>query len=354
MLVQDPKNQFKVTDLIKALPIEAEKQNLMEALNVFSEDLRATRNLTIKRDVVSGVAVPRINYEGRRVNITPDQQISLSIEIPRVGIEDSIKAADLQDYLDTSVDAAQARLQALAPLRAKKMTKLNDALRNTLEVDRLRTLVTGAAYDPNGVLRRSYGTFNIYNELGINRPEQELELGAADNPTDSVAELFSKVREATYQYGFGRIVVLCGKDLFAAVAGNSYVIDAKLAVGGNYALSQLVGRPTATGLDYRFRAVEFQDIVFIDASSASYIDGEGNYTAAIPAAEGVAFTVADGLYTTYYAPEQRFDTVNRTAAARMLRERMNDEQDLYQMFAESNFFNMLEVPEGVVTVKIKA
>src|SRR5690554_371590 len=134
MLVQDPKNQFKVTDLIKALPIEAEKQNLVEALGIFSEDLRATRNLTIKRDVINEVAVPRINYDGRRVNITPDQQISLAIEIPRVGIEDSIKAADLQDYLDTSVDAAQARLQALAPLRAKKMVKLNDALRNTLEV----------------------------------------------------------------------------------------------------------------------------------------------------------------------------------------------------------------------------
>lgn len=352
MIVQDKNNQWKVTDLIKELPVQAQKQNLMEAMGIFSEDLRSTRNITIKRDVFNGTAVPRINYDGRRVNIAPDSQISLQVEIPRVGIEDSIKAADLQDYMDVSVEAQQARLQALAPLRAKKMTKLNDALRHTLEIDRLRTLLTGAAYDPTGVLRRSYGTFNIYTELGITRVSKALDLGAADNPTDSVADLYTKVRDATYQYGGGRVVVLAGKTLFNKVAGNPYVVDAQLKVGGNYVLSQLIGRPTAAGLDYRFRSVEFQDVLFIDASSVSYLDELGAYTSAIGDTVGVAMAVADGLYTTYFAPEQRFDTVNRTAAARMLRERMNDEQDLYQMFAESNFFNMLEVPEGVLTVTI--
>lgn len=354
MIVQNPNNKWKCTDLIKALPVEAQKQNLMEALGIFGEDLRATRNLTIRRDVVNGTAVPRINYDGRRVNITPDSYISMNVEIPRVGIEDSIKAADLQDYMDISQDVAQARLQALAPIRAKKMTKLNDTLRHTLEVDRLRTLLTGSAYDPTGVLRRSYGTFNIYEELGITRQSQALSLGAADNPTDSINELYTKVRDATYQYGGGRVVVLAGKTLFNKVAGNPFVVDAKLQVGGNYVLSQLVGRPTAVGLDYRFRSVEFQDVLFIDASSVSYLDELGAYTSAIGDEVGVAMAVADGLYTTYFAPEQRFDTVNRTAAARMLRERMNDEQDLYQMFAESNFFNMLEVPEGVITVTIAA
>ena len=352
MFVQSKTNPWKVTDLSQAVSVEAEKQNLVEALGIFTDDQKQTRSVTIEREVVNGVVVPRINYEGRRVNVTPNEKIRTTIEIPRVGIEDSIKAADLQDYMRYGVDSSQMSLEALATVRARKMITLDTTLRNTLEVDRITTLMTGSPYDPTGVLRRSYGTFNIYEEIGVTR--QEVEVDFTGNPTESANELYTAVRSKVHNYsGAGRIVVLCGKTLFNKVFSNEYVLDVKMQLGNLGTMEQLLGRPQAAGLDYRYRSIAFGDMIWIDASAAMKIDEEGKFTPVIADDEGVAFPMGDELYTTYFAPEQRFDTVNQTAAKRVLRERMNDEQDLYQMFAESNFFNMLEVPEAVVTVKAK-
>ena len=349
MLVQNKKNAWKVTDLSKAVPVEPLKQNLVESLGVFAEDLRQTRTVTIERDVIKGVVVPKINYDGRRVNITPDATIQTTVSIPRVGIEDSVKVSDLQDYITYGGDVNQAVLDALATQVAKKTIKLDTTLRDTLEVDRISTLMTGSPFDPTGVLRRSYGTFNIYSELGITRGSVEVDF--TGNPTETVNNLYTTIRDKVHNYaGVGRIVVLCGKKMFAAIQGNEYVLDIKTRLGDGFTMSQLLGRPATDGLDYRFRSTAFGDVLWIDASAALKLDENGALVPVVADDQGVAFPMGDGLYTTYFAPEQRFDTVNRPAVPRMLRERMNDDQDLYNMIAESNFFNMLEVPEAVVTV----
>ncbi|MNC68893.1 hypothetical protein D3C75_1195350 [compost metagenome] len=94
-------------------------------------------------------------------------------------------------------------------------------------------------------------------------------------------------------------------------------------------------------------------ITFINAGAAGYEDASGTFVPFIP--EGDAYMMPVGvrnLLKTYYAPANRFGTINRRAQGSYMFEYLNEKDDIIEIMTEQNFLNGMLNPGAILRLSL--
>ena len=354
-LVLNRGNQNQWVDLTDIL-VDVPRQSLItDSLGIFEDNFSPVKTVEIRRTQgVSHLVVDR-NWDERNSNIVGGAKQSLQLAIPHFPLDDAITPNDIDATVQVNSIQEAMGLETVANVRLDKMTNLRAAHDLTKEAARMELIVDGTAYAPNGTLRTSYGkTVNFYTEFGITRTETEITTFAGvGDPRSQIEGIRKAVVSGTRgAIGVPRVVALCGSAYFDALASNAFVNDAvKYQQMPGLSRELLVGRPDNNpfGLNGLYRTLDLWGVTFVDAGEAGYTNLAGTFVPFIGAKEARFLPVGlRGAFKTYYAPCQKFSTINRAAQGSYWFEYANEKDSKIEIESEQNFLNALLFPASVV------
>lgn len=355
-LVLNRSNNNQWVDLTDVLT-EVPRQNLiMSSLGIFEPYYSPVKQIEIRRTLTQNHLVVDRNWDERNSNIAGRDRQSLQLAIPHFPLDDAITPNDIDATVQANSIQEAMGLESVANVRLDKMTSLVSAHDLTMEAARWQLVVDGEVYAPNGTLRTSYGkTVNFYTEYGVTRTETEVTtFSGVGDPRAQIEGIRKKVIEGARGFaGVPRVVALCGSDYFDALITNAFVTDAiKYQQMPGLSREILVGRPDNNpfGLNSLYRTVELWGVTFIDAGQAGYETTYGGaFTPFIGAKEARYMPInIRGAYKTYFAPAQKFGTINRAAQGSYWFEYANEKDQKIEIETEQNFLNALLAPASVV------
>lgn len=345
----------QVVDRTTELALIPNNIGVMPALNLFDDVYSSQKKIEIVRtSKLNHLAIDR-NWDERNSTIAGRSRDALLLKIPHFPLDDAITPNDIDGVVQVDSIAEAMELETVANVRADKMIDLRNAHGLTLEAARMQLITTGTVYAPSGTLRTNYGpTVNFYTEFNVTRTEIPFTFsGAADPRADiETARRNSVVGIKNGQAGQLRgFVALCSSTFFSALLTNAYVTDAVKYFQQAQSLSILTGRPdAAAGMDARYRSLTLWGVTFIDVGLGGYdAPGTGTFVPYIP--EGDAYLMPVGvrdMFKTYYAPANKFSTINRTAQGSYWFEYANEKDDEIEIMTEQNFLNALLYPQAIV------
>lgn len=354
-LVLNRKDNNTWVDLTDVL-VDVPRQSFITSnLGIFEDYFSTVKTVEIRKDDTPTHLVIDRNWDERNSNIAGRDRQALQLSIPHFPLDDAITPNDIDATVQVNSMQEAMGLESVANVRLDKMTMLRAAHDLTKEAARMQLIVDGTVYAPNGTLRTSYGpTVNFYTEFGITRTEEQITTFAGVGDPRAQIEKIRKavIAGARGAAGMGRVVAICGADYFDALITNAFVTDAiKYQQMPGLSREILVGRPdnNAFGLDMLYRTVTLWGVTFIDVSEAGYTDKSGTFVPFIAAKEARFFPVGmRGIFKTYYAPAQKFGTINRRAQGSYWFEYANEKDSKIEIESEQNFLNALLYPGSVV------
>lgn len=347
----NPTNSNRVVERTATLNKIPNQWSLTTDLGLFADKYVSQKTVKVDMTKYSDRILSHRNWDERNNTIGKDTRQSLLLEIPHTPLDDAIYPQDIDGVVQTTNEVDLLNLSSVAEVRMEKMERMRRAHALTMEASRMHLITTGEVLDPRGVTRQNYGALNFYTEFGITQKSVALNLDAADNPTEKIEEAYQYVQEAA---GNGSIynsqVALVSSEMFNAIKGNAYVQDGMKTIINPRSLGMIIDRPTGgKGLDQRYRTVEFGGITWIDAGRASYELPDGTRKRYIEADEGFLMPFGfEDLYHTYYAPANKFGSVNTKAQGSYWFEYFNDRKDIIEIMTEQNFLNVCLYPQAVV------
>ena len=351
----DPVNNGKVVEYTQALNLIPNQWSLTTDLGLFKDVYISQKTAKIDLNKFSDRILVHRNWDERNNTLGRDVKQTLLVEVPHTPADDAITPNDIDGVV--SQVGGGLNTASVEEVRAEKMERLRRAHSLTKEASRFHLITTGEVLDPRGVTRQSYGALNFYTEFGLTREEREIALGDTDNPSESIEDAFQFVQDAA---GNGSIyntqLAICSSEFFNKLKSNPYVVDGMKTIINPQSFGMVLGRPTGgMGLDQRYRTVEFGGITWVDAGRASYELPDGTRKRYVESGE--AFLMPYGfedLFHTYYAPANRFGTVNTKAQGSYWFEYANDKRDMIEIMTEQNFLNVMLYPQAVVKLTLKA
>lgn len=349
-LVLNRNDQNRWVDLTDIL-VETPQNNMITDILGFEDKYSTQKHIEIRRSKNKNIILSDRNWDERHNVTVGGARDALQLSIPHFPADDGITVNDVDGVVQVSSIQEAQGLESVGAVRLEKMTRLREAHALTKAVGRMQLITEGTAYAPYGTLRQSYGpTVNYYTEFGITRTEIPVDLATGTDPRSQVEEITKSVRNAARNGGgFTRIVALCSTSFFNALWMNAYVTDAVKYFQQRQSLAILTGRPeSALGLDAQYRSLELWGILWIDAGAAGYEDANGDFVEMIP--EGDAYVFPYGLrdlFKTYYAPAQKFSTINRTAQGSYWFEYANEKDEIIEIESEQNFLNATLYPGAI-------
>ena len=348
-IVLDRTNLGKVVDRTESLIVIPNTVGITNALGLFQDDYRTQKNIEIVRSTKRSHILEDRNWDERNQTISGREHDSLLLKIPHFPLDDAITPNDIDGIVQAGSLAEFAELETVASVRADKMIDMREAHSLTLEAARMQMIVTGTAYAPRGTV-----VTNFYTEFGVTRTEIDVDFSGAADPRATINTAKKAVRNGLRDGQAGTVrsfVVLCSDSFYMALQQNAFVTDAFKYVDQGQALSVLLGRGgnDVAGLDARFEQMSLFGCTFINAGAAGYENAAGTFVPFIP--EGDAYMLPVGvrdLFKTYYAPANRFGTVNRRAQGSYWYEYLNEKDDIIEIMTEQNFLNALLNPAAVV------
>jgi hypothetical protein len=348
-IVLDRTNLGKVVDRTESLIVIPNTVGITNALGLFQDDYRSQKNIEIVRSTKKSHILEDRNWDERNQTIAGRQHDSLLLKIPHFPLDDAITPNDIDGIVQAGSLAEFAELETVASVRADKMIDMREAHSLTLEAARMQMIVTGTAYAPRGTV-----VTNFYTEFGVTRTEIDVDFTGAADPRSTINTAKKAVRNGLRDGQAGTVrsfVVLCSDSFYMALQQNAFVTDAFKYVDQGQALAVLLGRGgnDVAGLDARFEQMSLFGCTFINAGAAGYENAAGTFVPFIP--EGDAYMLPVGvrdLFKTYYAPANRFGTVNRRAQGSYWYEYLNEKDDIIEIMTEQNFLNALLNPAAVV------
>jgi hypothetical protein len=336
------------TDVLAEVP----KANyLLNDLGVFTPEYSSQKTIEIRQKVGNAHVLEDRNWDERNQTIAGGEVRSLQLKIPHFPLDDAITPNDVDGQVAVESLAAAMQLESVANVRASKMENLRAAHDLTMEVGRWQLLVDGEVYSPKGTLRTSYGpTVNFYTEFGISRTESQITTFAGTADPRAQLEAIRKAVLAGVRgvAGTARVVALCGTDYFNALLANGFVTNTLMSLDVPLSRQLLLGNPEAFGPNGIYRTVNIFGITFIDAGEAGY-DRNGTFVPFIEAKEARFMPVGiRGAFKTYFAPANRFSSINRRAQGSYWYEYANEKDDLIEIMTEQNFLNAMLYPKSVV------
>lgn len=339
----------KVVDRTDSLLVVPNTVGITNALGLFTDAPSTQKNIEITRSTRRNSLLEDRNWDERNQTIAGREADSLLLKIPHFPADDAISPNDLDGIVQAGSLAETAELETVASVRADKMVDLREAHGLTLEAARMQLITEGTVYAPRGTVATNY-----YDEFDITREEVGVELAAAADPRTTVNDAKKAVRAGLSGGQAGTVrafVALCSDSFYNALIQNAYVTDALKYVDQGQALNILLGNGgnAVAGLDARFESVTLFGITWINAGAAGYEDNEGEFVPFVP--EGDAYLLPVGvrnMFKTYYAPANRFSSVNRRASMSYWFEYLNEKDDIIEIMTEQNFLNACLAPGAIV------
>lgn len=269
----------------------------------------------------------------------------VSVNVPHFPVDDAITPDDIQGRLDIR-ELVQDRtmLKTLNAVRADKMEILRESHSLTLEYARFKMIQDGTVYAPNETVQ-----YNVYDMLGQTRVSESAGLtSTTDNPLRGFSDLRALVQNGLHTgdvvTGF---VALCSRTFFNALVTNEFVYESYAAsslIQGNGIPNQRI--PTGFGLDPRYEVFHYGGISFICVDDV--LNGEPLVK------DGEAYLLALGTrsFKTFFAPADRLSLVNTVAKESYLWEFRSDKDDIIELASETNFINVMQRPQAVITLTV--
>lgn len=348
-IVLDRNNPGKVVDRTDSLIVIPNTVGITNALGLFTPTYSTQKSIEIVRTTRSNRLLEDRNWDERNQTRAGRQHDSLLLKIPHFPLDDAITPNDVDGIVQAGSLAEFAELESVASVRAEKMIDMREDHALTLEAARMQLITTGTAYAPRGTVVTNY-----YTEFGITREELGVDLAGASDPRAAFNDAKKLVRNGLRDGQAGTVrsfVVLCSDSFYMALQQNAFVTDAFKYVDQGQALNILLGRGGAdvSGLDARFEQMSLFGITFINAGAAGYENAAGVFVPFIP--EGDAYMMPVGvrdLFKTYYAPANRFGSINRAAQGSYWFEYLNEKDDIIEIMTEQNFLNALLNPAAII------
>lgn len=359
-LVLDPTNPNKVvnrTDILREIPNNV---GITNALGIFTDVYQSQKTVEITRTVGRNHLLTDRNWDERNQTVVSGERSYLTLKIPHFPADDAIVPNDIDGVVQADSVNDAINLETVNSVRADKMITLREAHGLTLETARMQLITTGTVYAPNGTMRTSYGdTVNFYTEFGVTRTEIPVALSAAADPREAMSEILQSARQGVRNASGGvrRFVALCSTEFFNALWTNPFVTDAVKYFQQPQSQQILTGQPTGfAGLGAGFRSLELWGITWVDAGDAGYDDPEtGEFVPHVPAGDAYVVPVGvRGMFQTYYAPANRFSTVNRSAQGSYWFEYANQKDDIIEIMTEQNFLNAVLYPQAIIRLFLDA
>ena len=352
-LVINPNDRSKVVDRTDSLIQIPNTVGITNALGLFTPTYSTQKTVEVVRTKRGSTLLEDRNWDERNQTIAGRDRDSLLLKIPHFPADDAITPNDIDGVVSANSMAEAAELESVANVRADKMFDLREAHGLTLEAARMQLITGGTVYAPNGTVSTNY-----YTEFGITREEIVTSLATSTDPRADFADAKKAVRAGLTGGQAGTVrafVVLASDSYFQALLMNSYVTDAMKYVDNGQALSVLLGQGGAAvpGLDARFESVTLFGITWINAGAAGYENAAGTFVPFVP--EGDAYMLPVGvrdMFKTYFAPANRFGTINRRAQGSYWYEYMNEKDDIIEIMTEQNFLNALLNPGAIVRLSL--
>lgn len=348
-IVLDRNNPGKVVDRTESLIIVPNTVGITNALGLFTPDFRSQKNIEIVRNTKKSHILEDRNWDERNQTIAGRESDSLLLKIPHFPADDSITPNDIDGVVQGGSLAEFAELETVAAVRADKMIDLREAHSLTLEAARMQLIVNGTAYAPRGTVVTNY-----YTEFDVTRTEIDVDFAGAADPRAILNTAKKAVRNGLRDGQAGTVrsfVCLCSDSFYMALQQNAFVTDAFKYVDQSQGASILLGKGGAdvAGLDARFEQMTVFGITFINAGAGGYENAAGTFVPFIP--EGDAYMLPVGvrdLFKTYFAPANRFGSINRRAQGSYWFEYLNEKDDIIEIMTEQNFLNAMLNPAAVV------
>jgi hypothetical protein len=350
-LVINPNDRTKVVDRTDSLIQIPNTVGITNALGLFTPTFSSQKTVEITRTKRGSTLLEDRNWDERNQTIAGRQRDSLLLKIPHFPADDAITPNDIDGIVSANSMAEAAELESVAAVRADKMFDLREAHGLTLEAARMQLITAGTVYAPNGTVATNY-----YTEFGITREEIVTSLATSTDPRADFADAKKAVRAGLTGGQAGTVrafVVLASDSYFQALLMNPYITDAMKYEAGQQSLSVLLGQPQSLAGDARFEYVNVFGITFINAGAAGYENAAGTFVPFV--AEGDAYMLPVGvrdMFKTYFAPANRFGTINRRAQGSYWYEYMNEKDDIIEIMTEQNFLNALLNPGAIVRLSL--
>lgn len=348
-IVLDRSTPGKVVDRTDSLIVVPNTVGITNALGLFQDDYRSQKTIEVVRTTKRSHILEDRNWDERNQTIAGRQHDSLLLKIPHFPLDDAITPNDIDGIVQAGSLAEFAELETVASVRADKMIDLREAHSLTLEAARMQLITTGTAYAPRGTVVTNY-----YTEFGITRVEEGIDLAGASDPRAQFANAKKAVRNGLRDGQAGTVrsfVVLASDSFYMALQQNAFVTDAFKYVDQAQGARVLLGAggDAVPGLDARFESMTVFGITFINVGAAGYENAAGVFVPFVP--EGDAYMLPVGvrdLFKTYYAPANRFGSVNKRAQGSYWFEYLNEKDDIIEIMTEQNFLNAMLNPAAVI------
>ena len=358
-MVIDPNNINGLVDLTATINVIPNNWGLFNQLGIFDVERKSLKTIQVPRTEWDEGLIPDRNWDERNTASRGPTRSYLTASIPHFPLDDYITPNDIDGKVAFTEIYAGTQIETVAATRARKMLQIRMNHSLTLEAARAELITTGNVYAPSGTLRQSYGdTINWYNEFGVTRSEFTMPLAdETANPLVSVEPIIAAIQDNLKSGAIvERLVAVASPTFFNALISHPYVIDAYKYYAQIQGQSVLTGRLNASayGLDARYRTFDFGGILWIEYRG-SYVDRNTGVTVPyIPAGDAYAFprVSSNAMFKTYFAPANRFDTINTVAQESYFFEYMGEKQDKIELMTESNFMNAVLQPQALVRISI--
>lgn len=336
----------RAQELTQAINVIPNTWGLIQNMGLFKNEYKSLKNILVPRYSEDVFLLEDRNWGESAPTVVNGSRDELPLKIPHFPIKDAITPKDIDGVVNFNDIRNGVDLETVASTRLRKMNTIRRTLANTLEFSRAHMLTTGEVWTPSGTLRTSYGsTYNWYNEFGVVRQEMEIMFSdpsvdpkvALDAAADLVDDGFTS-NETITQY-----LVLCSPEFFDALTSHPYVKDAvKYIDFQGLSKEILLGQLSGEGFGARYQVFRFGRMTYIRYS------GSIGKTRFIPAGDAYAFPRAEGLFRTFFAPEETFESINKVASEVYWFETMDKRGTMINIEAETNFLNFMSDPASVV------
>lgn len=345
MPIQNPFQLGKVADRSEEINIIPNQWGVIQRLGVFTDDPKSQKTVLVPRRIEEDAIMEDRNWDERNQTIAGGQRDVLPLMIPHYPLDDAITPNDVDGQVDwDSVMNGGGNVLSIDKVRVEKMERIRRAHALTLEYARAQVIRDGTVYAPNGTVVTNY-----YDEFGVTREVVPFDLSnVAANPIGKPEDVIAHIQDNIGSSEVvTNIVALASPSFFNALITNPFVYESYQYFEQSQGPALLNGRLTADsrGLDARFRSFSYGGIDFIE------VRGNIGGQPYVADGEAYAFPMGTNFFKTYYAPANRFSTINQTAMQSYYFEHLNTKDDIIEIMTETNFLNALLRPDVVVTLK---
>lgn len=330
-------NNFEVVDYSQELKIVPNSPTLLTEMGLFGDEYLTTQTVTFEEQKQTLGLIGDIPWGAKPQANNEDTRRILSYSIPHFAVADALYPKDISGVKAWGSQGDQAETEAAAI--ARKIARIRQNFDQTKHLAYFRTLTTGTAYAPNGTVVADY-----YADAGAARKTVDFVLGTAG--TDVIAKVEEVVAHIQDNINNGSTVTqiagLASPEFFAALISHAKVTAAYTYYTAT--AGQQILRNRAGGFESGvYRTFEFGNVTFIEVRQAP----AGQRLVAAKDCLFIPLGTQD-LFTTFYAPAQRFGYVNTIAESGYLWTQRAVDGTEISIAAEQNFLPVLKRPQIVV------